>query len=466
MEAAGELRRVYGADRQEEIGGLVDIYQRKMGRPALLFDEVPGFPKGYRVLTNLLTSVKRIAITLGLPDTSREMDLVQFWRSYLKGARLLPPVFVPSGPVLENVDSGKDVNILEFPTPKWHEYDGGPMIGTACMVITRDPDTGWVNLGAYRVQVYDDPTIASVMISKGKHGDIVMRKYFERGEACPIAVVVGGQLLPYMLAGLEIPYGVCEYDVVGGMQGYPLEVVRLPFTGLPIPAAAEIAFEGTISPDDLIEEGPFGEWTGYYASGVRKQPVIRIKTVVHRNEPILLGAVPAVPPCDDTFYRDFFRSAAVWHELEGAGIPGVQGVWANQAAGGRMWLNVAIKQMYPGHAKQAGLVASQCHAGAYANRYVVVVDDDIDPSDNEQVIWAMCTRVDPREDVEIIRTSWSTALDPMSYPEGLKALNARLVIDACRPWARRDTFPRVARSSKALDDRIRAKWAAILPDGT
>ena len=108
-------------------------------------------------------------------------------------------------------------------------------------------------------------------------------------------------------------------------------------------------------------------------------------------------------------------------------------------------------------------MAGQCHAGAYANRYVVVVDEDINPADNEQIMWAMATRVDPREDVEIIRTSWSTALDPMAYPEGLRALNSRMVFDACRPWARSDTFPPVARSSKAMDDRIRAKWAAILP---
>jgi UbiD family decarboxylase len=465
MEAAGELQRVDGAERMEEIGGIVDIVQRKMGRPALLFDDIPGYPKGYRVLANILTSVKRIALTLGLPETANEIDLVKYWRSYLKGAKTIAPLEVKTGPVMENVLSGKDVNILKFPTPKWHEYDGGPMIGTACMVITRDPDSGWINFGAYRVQVYDDPTIASVMISKGKHGDIVMRKYFERGEACPIAVVVGVQPLPYMMSGLEIPYGVGEYDVVGGMQGAPVEILNMPVTGLPIPANAEIAFEGTITQDDLIEEGPFGEWTGYYASGVRKQPVIRIKTIMHRNDPILLGAVPAVPPCDDTFYRDFYRSAAVWHQMEGAGIPGVQGVWANAAAGGRMWLTVCIKQMYPGHPKQAGLVAQQCHAGAYANRYVVVVDEDINPADNEQVIWAMATRVDPREDIEIIRTSWSTALDPMAYPEGLRALNARVVIDACRPWARKDTFPRVARSSKALDERIRAKWSAILPTG-
>jgi 4-hydroxy-3-polyprenylbenzoate decarboxylase len=119
--------------------------------------------------------------------------------------------------------------------------------------------------------------------------------------------------------------------------------------------------------------------------------------------------------------------------------------------------------MYPGHAKQAGLIASQCHAGAYANKYVVVVDDDIDPANINDVIWAMCTRVDAREDVEILRGCWSTTLDPTSYPADERIFNSRMVIDACRPWLRRQDFPKVARSSRELDARIKAKWTHVLP---
>jgi 4-hydroxy-3-polyprenylbenzoate decarboxylase len=465
IEAAGLLQRVSGAERMEEIGGIVDIYQRQTGRPTLLFDDIPGYPRGYRVAANILMGVKQIALTFGLPADSTEMDLVKYWRKYLDESKAIPPVTVETGPLFENVATGRNINLARIPAPKWHEDDGGPYIGTGCMVIMKDPDSGWINYGAYRVQVYDDPRIASVMISKGKHGDILMRRYHERGERCPIAVVAGMHPLLFSIAGIEVPYGKNEYDAVGGMMGRPVEVVLGPQTGLPIPANAEIAFEGYISPDDRIEEGPFGEWTGYYAGGKEMQPVIRIETFMHRNDPILLGAVPAVPPCDDTFYRGTYRCAAVWRQLEGAGVPGVQGVWAHEAGGSRMWLTVAIKQMYPGHAKQAGLVASQCHAGAYANKFVIVVDDDIDPASMNDVIWALCTRVDAREDLEILRGCWSTTLDPMSYPEEERRLNARVVIDACKPWARRNTFPKVARSSRQLDERIRAKFAHVLPKG-
>src|SRR5215831_8001032 len=388
MEAAGELKSITGAEREKEIGGIVDAYQRTPGSPAVMFDDVPGYPSGYRVVANILTSVRRINLTLGLPSNASEMDLVRYWRNYMKEAKTIPPRVVESGPLLENVATGSDVDLLKIPTPKWHEHDGGPYIGTGCMVIMRDPDTGWINYGAYRIQCHG-PALASVMTSKGKHGNLIMRRYHERGEPCPIAVVAGMHPALFMVAGIEIPYGKNEYDAAGGLIGEPVEILDGPRTGLPIPAHAEIAFEGFVHPDDLIDEGPLGEWTGYYAGGRKKEPKIRVESFMHRNQPVLLGAVPAMPPNDDTFYRGTYRSGAVWNQLEAAGVPEVKGVWSHEAGGSRLWLTVAIKQMYGGHAKQAGLIASQCHAGAYANRFVVVVDDDIDPANMDQVVWAM-----------------------------------------------------------------------------
>jgi UbiD family decarboxylase len=463
IEAAGELQHISGADREEEIGGIVDFYQRRTGNPAVLFDDVPGYAKGHRVLANILTAVPRINLTLGMPADAPEMDLVHHWRRYMKDAKSIPPTDVKTGALLENVDEGNSINLFKIPVPKWHELDGGYYIGTGCMVIMRDPDTGWINYGAYRVQAHD-AAVASIMCSKGKHGDLIKRKYHERGEPCPLVVVCGMHPALFMIAGLEIPYGKNEYDAAGGLLGEPVEIITGPTTGLPIPAHAEIAFEGLVYPGETIEEGPLGEWTGYYAGGVKQEPKIRVQTMMHRNNPILMGAIPGIPPDDDSFYRGTYRSGAVWNQLEGAGIPEVKGVWAHAAGGSRLWLTVAIKQMYAGHAKQAGLVASQCHAGAYANRFVIVVDDDIDPADMDKVIWAMCTRFDPREDMEVIRGAWSTALDPMSYSE-TDPRNARVVIDACRPWSRRDTFPQVVRNSEPLDERIRAKFASVLPRG-
>src|SRR6202162_5363124 len=394
MDAAGGIRQQQRANRAREIGGIVDIHQRKIGNPAVLFDDIPGYPKGHRVLANLLTSIRRINMTMGNPADGTEIELVRHWRKYMKEAKSIPPVTVASGALLENVKTGDDIDLFKIPVPRWHEHDGGYYIGTGVMVIMRDPDTGWINYGAYRVQAHDR-NVATVMCSKGKHGDLIKRRYHERGEPCPIAVVCGMHPALFMIAGLEIPYGKNEFDAAGGLIGEPVEVIAGPRTGLPIPAHAEIAFEGFIYPNDLIDEGPLGEWTGYYAGGQKKEPAIRIETFMHRNDPILLGAIPGIPPDDDSFYRGTYRSGAVWNQLEAAGVPGVKGVWAHPAGGSRLWLTVAIRQLYGGHSKQAGMIASQCHAGAYANRVVVVVDDDIDPADMNRVVWALCTRLEP-----------------------------------------------------------------------
>jgi len=461
MDAAGEIAHVSGANREREIGGIVDIYQRKTGNPAVLFDDIPGYPKGHRVLANILTSIRRINMTMGNPPDGTEIELVRHWRKYMKEAKTIPPETVASGALLDNIKTGDDIDLFKIPVPRWHEHDGGYYIGTGDMVIMRHPDTGWINYGAYRVQVHDK-RVATVMCSKGKHGNIIMRRYQELGQKCPVAVVCGMHPALFMIAGLEIPYGKNEYDAAGGLLGEAVETIPGPVTGLPIPANAEIAFEGYVSLDDLIDEGPLGEWTGYYAGGLKKEPAIRVESLMHRDNPVLLGAIPGIPPDDDSFYRCTYRSGAVWNQLEAAGVPEVKGVWSHEAGGSRLWLNVAIKQLYAGHSKQAGLIASQCHAGAYANRFVVVVDDDIDPADMNKVMWAMCTRFDPREGIEILRGCWSTALDPMSYaPDDPR--NARVVIDACKPFTRRDSFPMEVRNSAALDERILARFKDVLP---
>ena len=217
-----------------------------------------------------------------------------------------------------------------------------------------------------------------------------------------MAVVAGMHPALLMIAGLEIPQDVSEYDAVGGIFGEPVRVLEMPKTGIPVPANAEIAFDGFIHEGDFIEEGPLGEWTGYYAGG--KPPTEdRIETLMHRDAPVLLGVIPAVPPNDNTYYLGSYRSGAVWNQLEAAGIPDICGVCAHEAGGSRMAYGFHQTKIR-GHAKQAGLVASQCYAGGYANRWVVVVDDDIDPTNTNDVLWAMCTRFDPRIDME--RAGW------------------------------------------------------------
>jgi len=278
-----------------------------------------------------------------------------------------------------------------------------------------------------------------------------------RGEPMPVAIVAGGDPLTFLMACSEVPYGVSEYELVGGIRGAPVEVIEGPETGLPIPANAEIVIEGVVRPGNQRIEGPFGEWTGYYASDLRPEPVVDVKAIYYRNEPILLGCVPERPPDEICRYRAIVRSALLRENIEKAGVPAVTAAWAHEVGNARLLLAIAVNQRYPGHAKQAGHIASMCHVGAYCGRYTIVVDDDIDVSDLEEVTWALLTRSDPATSIDIIRNAWSTPLDPRIEPER-KALgdntNSRAVIDACRPFHWRDKFPAV--NAPSLEERREA----------
>jgi len=459
----GELHTVTGAHWDREMGAVTEVlYRQKVEQsPALLFDGIPGYPGGMRCLYGMMGSPLRLALTLGLePDVSHDRAaMLNIVREKIKAYRPVPPRVVNGGPVLENVDEGDDVDLLKFPVPIHHELDGGRYIGTACGVVTRDPDTGRVNMGTYRVQAFGG-NLAGSYISNGKQGRIHRDKYFAKGKPCPMVIVVGIDPVSFMAARYTLPDNVPELDWAGALLGGPLDVIEGELTGLPFPAGSEIVLEGEALPDETVEEGPFGEWTGYYAGGAQKEPAIRIRRVYYRSDPILTCAASQKPPHSHLFERCFLRSAALMDSLEGAGIPDVRGVWVHQAGAGRTFVAVAIKQRYFGHARQAGLVASQVNPIGYCGRYVVVVDDDIDPTDIHDVIWAMGTRSNPATDLQVLEKTWSSRLDPMVEDEA-RLYNSRVVIDACIPFERRADFPKVAQTSRELAADVRAKFPDV-----
>ncbi|MEK6562235.1 MAG: UbiD family decarboxylase [Candidatus Binatota bacterium] len=460
VEELGELKTLKKCDWNLEIGAITELVAHRDDGPAVLFDEIKDYPKGYRVLSNSLSSRKRLALTLDLPEGETKMDFVRAWRERYKKIKPIPPKFVKKSPLFENVYKDKDVDLLKFPTPKWHDLDGGRYIGTGSIDITRDPDEGWVNWGTYRVMIHDKDSVG-FYISPGKHGRIQREKYIGSGKPCKIAMSFGHDPLVFLAGSIEVPYAVPEYEFIGGVRGEPMELIEGEYSGLPIPANAEIVVEGDVVFDQTKVEGPFGEWTGYYGSAERPEPFVRIKRLYHRNDPIILGSPPGRPPVELGWYRSYLRSALIWDEMEKAGVPDVKGVWLMVSGGSRLVIVVSIKQRYPGHAKQAAVVASQCHAGAYLGRYVIVVDDDIDPSNTDDVIWAMSSRSDPDTDIDIIRRCWSGPLDPIIQP-GKKGFNSRAIIDACRPFEWMKDFPPVAESSKEVLDATAKKWGKVL----
>ncbi|WP_238011373.1 UbiD family decarboxylase [Dactylosporangium sp. AC04546] len=456
----GQLRVIEGVDIEESVGRISEMLHHTEDAPAVLFDDIPGYPKGWRVLVNTLGTRPRLAATLGLPPDTSTFGVVDAWERLLNEAKPQPVRMVESGPILENVMRGDDVDLLKFPTPLWHPEDGGRYIGTGCGIITRDPDSGWVNVGAYRVMVHDRNR-TGLYISPGKHGRIHRDKYFDKGEPMPVVVLAGLSPLQFVASGLEIPNGVSELEWVGGLLGHGIRCVEGEFTGLPIPADAEIAIEGFLHHDRTELEGPFGEWTGYYASASRHEPVLEVKAVYHRNDPIILGCPPEKPPYEAQRFQQYLRSGNLRRELRAAGVPDVVNAWTHSVGGCRLFNVVSIKQRYAGHARQAGLIATQCRQGAYLGRIVVVVDDDVDITDLHEVIWAVCTRADPVRDMDIIRGALSGPLDPAIHPDE-KGTNSRLIIDATRPWAWRDQFPPAIGPSLEVKLQTRETWSWIM----
>ena len=374
----GEVKDVSGLSWEQDIGMVSGVAMHDDNAPCFVFDEVPGTIEGSRVLVNFFGG-KRKNMTLGFPTDLSKIELSEGFRTHFMGPMTrIPPEYVNDGPIFENVMTGDDIDVTKFPAPKWHEPDGGRYIGTGSFNVTRDPDEGWINCGTYRVMIHDAKT-AGFYISPGKHGRQMRDKYQARGEPMPVAVVCGGDPMTFLMACSEVPYGVSEYEIVGGMRGKPVEVVKGPVTGLPIPANAEIVLEGFVEPGNERVEGPVRRVDRL----LRQRPAARAGArhqgglPPQQSDPARLRA-PASAGRDLPLPRGGALGAAAREHRRRRACPPSTAAWAHEVGNARLLLAVAITQRYPGHAKQAGHIAAMCHVGAYCGRYVVVVDDDID----------------------------------------------------------------------------------------
>jgi len=277
--------------------------------------------------------------------------------------------------------------------------------------------------------------------------------------------VLGQDPLLFLAASaLGVPPQRSEYDYAGGLKGAPIRVVHGDVTGLPIPAEAELVLEGFFHPQKSVPEGPFGEFTGYYAGGVREEPLVEVKAVYHRHDPIILGSPPTRPPNESTFVASILRSQSIVEELLAAGVAGVMGVHCDEVGGGRMLVAVALRQLYPGHARQVLRLTASCYTGISLGKIVVVVDEDVDITDREELMWAVSTRVDPERDVEVSGRFPGNPIDPA--PDRERAFySSRLLIDATRPYEWREKFAPPVQVERELTERVRRRWGHLLANG-
>lgn len=462
----GEVTDINNADWDLEIGTLTEAAAELLVNPSMLmFDKIKGYPPGFRVASLPMASQGRVALIVGLPTDRPKLELVRMMARKISTVEIIPPVTVADGPVMQNVMKGDDVDMLKFPSLRSHAGDGGRYIGTGDSLINRDPVSGYINVGTYRMQLHDRNTLG-LWMSPGQQGRLICQRYWDKGEACPIVATFGGDPLIFLTSHIKFPWGNSELGYAGGLRGRPIETITGPITGLPIPATAEVAIEGEVPPpsEEARDEGPFGEWPGYYSGGTagtgEQQPIIRVKAMYYRNDPILMNMAPMWPGAPYDGLQ--FRSGLIWDQIEAAGIPDVVGVYAFHS----YLVVVAIKQGYAGHAKQAGMAALSCAAAARNGRYIVVVDEDIDPTNIQEVLWAMETRVDPATDIQFVDGCWSTPLDPRMPPEkrdNSDNTNSRAIFYAVRPFGWKERFPKISRASRESILEVVEKYRGILP---
>ena len=479
LDKEGELRRITAeVDWDRELGAITRRVLEKKG-PALLFERIKGYRSGRctKLLTSGLGGRARLALALGFPKDVSNAELVQ--HVMRKNREAVPPRIVGAGPVKDVVVRGAAIDQAEFPVPRWHYLEGGRYIHTFSGIVTRDPDTRVMNVGIYRGMIGKKDTTPFLLIKGGQHWGAHFLKYAERGEAMPVACVIGWDPIMPFLAGSPIPAGVCEWDVMGAYRGEPAELVRCETVDLEVPASAEIVIEGFISDDPATyeTEGPFGEFTGYVSDLPTPRPTMRITCITHRREPVFRGCLEGTLPgsySENSVMSSVQRAAIAWNILTQAGIPGILDVFVPPITNG-VNIVVQIRKAYQGQPKQIAAALWGSSAAQYRYKHVSVVEEDIDPSSYEQVDWAFAHRVNAGEDgIVIFPGIFGSPIDPSTPLEDRNVAQLgtglwnRVLIDATRSWRfeRRaewggERFPQTVRPAAEDEARVRARWQEL-----
>jgi UbiD family decarboxylase len=462
VEAAGGLQRIGASvDPIEELSAITYLAGRTPEAPALLFDRVAGDGFGTRILSNMLGASKaRYALSVGIDPTLSTADMIAATRQIMR--RRIAPVRIAKAdaPVNEIVMRGDDIDITRFPAPKFWPGDGGRYIGTGDITLTAHPASGRINVGVYR-QMLHGPRRVGLYCSPGKHGLLDREAWWARGEPCEVVAAYGVDPVLFMLGAQAFGANESEFDVAGGIMGHAVELTDAEYVRLPIPANAELVIEGVLHPGDLEPEGPLGEFTGYYGRERSPQPVIEVKALHSRRSPILTAALMAkYPSCEIGAYYAIMRSARILDDLERIGVSGVLAAYAHPAAAsGWGIVVVAMQQQYAGHAAQVLALTAQCPAAAYYTKWIIAVDEDVDPTDVNEVMWALSTRCHPAEDIDVLRNTWSTGLDPSQFSAEDRPYGSKALINACKPHRYIRQFPPATLLRREVYERVAARWA-------
>ncbi|MFC1814478.1 UbiD family decarboxylase [Thermodesulfobacteriota bacterium] len=445
-------------DPNLEIGAIVRENCNRMGY-GLVFKNVKGFN------TPLVAGVfgcKRDIYAEVLKCEESTTEIMKRWQEAYKNPVEPKVVDRSEAPCKEIVIEENDVDLFAdpFPVPTWHNRDGGPYLGTWHAVITKDPETGWTNFGAYRNQVLDKNNLGCLAAGY-RHAGMHWLKWKEIGKPMPVAIALG--LDPYLVMSSVsgVPAQVNEYEIAGALKGAPIEVLPAETVDLMVPARAEIVLEGEMPIDKFWpEEGPFGEFTGFIGEKRYNSMYMKVNRVTHRKDPYFQGTYEGRPPNESSILRSIGRSNALYEQLLRSGCPGVKDVCVTPGGAAGLHANVSIKKSFPGHARC--VMALTWGFSVLFCKHVVVVDDDIDVWDPNMVEWAIATRVQASRDVSIVTGGHTSTLDP-SQVGSKRAWSDWMGIDATNPvdeyrWDGGEMPPYADDFPKELMQVVNERW--------
>ena len=464
LEKNGELKRVKTeVDSNLEIA---EILRREMysNGSAILFENVKGYD--IPVLGNAFGSMKRLEIGLEMTDFTEigqriaDMTKMDIPSGFLNKIKKLPelskmassfPKAETRGPVTERTSS--DASFDDLPILKSWPNDAGRFI-TLGLVATKHPETGVRNLGVYRMQIIDK-THALMHWQKHKrgahHGDISK----ERGEKIPAAVIIGGEPATIFSSIAPVPEGLDKYLFAGITRKEGIKTVKCKTIDLDVPANAEIVLEGYVDPEDIRDEGPFGDHTGYYTPA-EPYPTFTLTGIMRRKDPIYITTVVGKPVLEDAY---------IGKVIERSFLPLIRMLqpevvdYSMPAAGWFQGLAIiSIKKRYPGQAKKV-MMGLWGMGQLSLTKTFVVVDDDINVHDMNDVIWAITTRADAVRDTIIINNTPTDTLDPASP---LVNLGSKMGIDATQK-TKEEGYEREIQQLVKVDDKTKnlvdSKWS-------
>lgn len=438
LEDRGQLRRINTlVDPDLEIAEIANR-MLQAGGPALLFENVKG--ASFPVAVNLMGTVERICWAMNmnhpleLEDLGKKLALLQQPKPPKKlsqfvdfGKVLFDVVKAKPGrnffpPCQQVVIEGDDLDLNTLPLIRPYPGDAGKII-TLGLVITKDCETGTPNVGVYRLQLQSDKTMTVHWLSV-RGGARHLRKAAENGKKLEIAIALGVDPLIIMAAATPIPVDLSEWLFAGLYGGSGVQLTKCKTLDLEVPADSEFVLEGTITPGEMLPDGPFGDHMGYYG-GVEDSPLIRFHCMTHRKDPVYLTTFSGRPPKEEAMMAIALNR--IYTPILRQQVSEITDFFLPMEALSYKAAIISIDKAYPGQAKRAALAFWSALPQFTYTKFVIVVDKDINIRDPRQVVWAISSKVDPSRDVFILP---ETPFDSLDFASEKIGLGGRMGIDA------------------------------------